>query len=179
LSGDRGALDSRFAVFVESVYPGMLRTARLLTGEMHAAEDLAQSALERVYLRWARHSEWASPRAYCRTVLVRQYATTRRRRWTTEVALQPTDELEQDDDDIAGSAARLDLEAALRSLPRDMRVVLVLRYFEDLSIDQTAEGRLIPPPCLGGGPRSPDCGPAASLLACRRSGTGSPSRGQP
>lgn len=139
MSGDRGALDSQFAVFVESVYPGMLRTARLLTGEMHAAEDLVQSALERVYLRWARHSEWASPRAYCRTVLVRQYATTRRRRWTTEVALQPTDELEQDDDDIAGSAARLDLEAALRSLPRDMRVVLVLRYFEDLSIDQTAE----------------------------------------
>lgn len=139
MSGDRGALDSQFAVFVESVYPGMLRTARLLTGEMHAAKDLAQSALERVYLRWARHSEWASPRAYCRTVLVRQYATTRRRRWTTEVALQPTDELEQDDDDIAGSAARLDLEAALRSLPRDMRVVLMLRYFEDLSIDQTAE----------------------------------------
>lgn len=139
MSGDRGALDSQFAVFVESVYPGMLRTARLLTGEMHAAEDLVQSALERVYLRWARHSEWASPRAYCRTVLVRQYATTRRRRWTTEVALQPTDELEQDDDDIAGPAARLDLEAALRSLPRDMRVVLVLRYFEDLSIDQTAE----------------------------------------
>lgn len=139
MSGDRGALDSQFAVFVESVYPGMLRTARLLTGEMHAAKDLAQSALERVYLRWARHSEWASPPAYCRTVLVRQYATTRRRRWTTEVALQPTDELEQDDDDIAGSAARLDLEAALRNLPRDMRVVLVLRYFEDLSIDQTAE----------------------------------------
>jgi RNA polymerase sigma-70 factor (sigma-E family) len=128
-----------FAEFAESAYASLLRTARLLTGDPHAAEDLVQAALVRVYLRWGGSARWDSPQAYARKVVVNLYATWRRRRWHTEV-VRPGGDNAPDTHDMAGGAdARLELARALADLPRAQRAVVVLRFYEDLSVEQTAE----------------------------------------
>ncbi|WP_137993982.1 SigE family RNA polymerase sigma factor [Streptomyces vilmorinianum] len=128
-----------FAAFAESAYASLLRTARLLTGDPHAAEDLVQAALVKVYLRWGGSARWDSPQAYARKVVVNLYATWRRRRWHTEVVRPENDSAPDAHDMAAGADARLELARALASLPRAQRAVVVLRFYEDLSVEQTAE----------------------------------------
>ncbi|HET6359471.1 MAG TPA: SigE family RNA polymerase sigma factor [Streptomyces sp.] len=133
------ARDSEFADFVTASHVSLLRTARLLTGDPHTAEDLVQTALIRVYTHWGRSAGWDSPQAYARKAVVNLYATWRRRRWHSEVAHTGA-ESAADGHDMAGSAeARLELGRALGALPRAQRAVVVLRYYEDLSVEQTAE----------------------------------------
>ncbi|WP_228976521.1 SigE family RNA polymerase sigma factor [Streptomyces sp. DH12] len=133
--------DEDFTRFTEASYASLLRTARLLTGDRHAAEDLVQAALVKVYLRWGRSAVWDSPQAYARKTVVNLYATWRRRRWHTETA-HPGGEgtvAAADRSDIAADAeARLELARALDILPRAQRAVVVLRFYEDLSVEETA-----------------------------------------
>ncbi len=137
--GDRGSVrDAEFADFVAGAHTSLVRTARLLTGDRHSAEDLMQAALVRVYLHWGRSAGWDSPQAYARKVVVNLYATWRRRRWHTEV-IRPDEDRVADAGDMAGSAeTRLELDRALATLPRVQRAVVVLRFYEDLSVEETA-----------------------------------------
>ena len=137
---DRGSsCDAEFVEFVTGAHISLLRTARLLTGDRHTAEDLLQTALVRVYTRWSRSASWESPHAYARKVVVNLYATWRRRRWHTEV-VRPEADHTPDTRDMAGDAERrLELERALAGLPRAQRVVVVLRFYEDLSVEETAD----------------------------------------
>ncbi|MFJ9796050.1 SigE family RNA polymerase sigma factor [Streptomyces sp. NPDC101145] len=135
------AHEQDFTEFTEASYASLLRTARLLTGDRHAAEDLVQAALVKVYLRWGRSGSWASPQVYARKVVVNLYATWRRRRWHTETA-HPGGEgaAVADRRDMAdGAETRLELARALGALPRAQRAVVVLRFYEDLSVEETAE----------------------------------------
>ncbi|WP_338671988.1 SigE family RNA polymerase sigma factor [Streptomyces sp. SCSIO 30461] len=138
--GDGGSdRDAEFSDFVVAAHSSLLRTARLLTGDPHTAEDLVQAALVRVYLRWSRSASWASPQAYARKAVVHLYATWRRRRWHTEV-IRTERGSTPDTHDMAGSAeARLELSRALAALPRAQRAVVVLRFYEDLSVEETAD----------------------------------------
>jgi DNA-directed RNA polymerase specialized sigma24 family protein len=68
--GDRKeARDKEFQSFVTGRWPRLLRTAFLLTGEQHAAEDLVQSTLEQVYVAWRRVGAADEPEAYVRRVM--------------------------------------------------------------------------------------------------------------
>lgn len=127
--GDRG-----FADFVSAKQAALLRLAVLLCGDRGHAEDLVQTALMKTYRHWERVSRSGTPSAYVRRVLVTTHAGWRRRLSSTEqvvesvpdrAAAQPGDGDEQ-------------LRAALRELPVRMRTAVVLRYFEDLSEQQTA-----------------------------------------
>ncbi|MEV0097026.1 SigE family RNA polymerase sigma factor [Streptomyces sp. NPDC050738] len=134
--------DADFTEFTASAYASLLRTARLLTGDRHTAEDLVQAALVRVYLHWGRSAAWESPQAYARKVVVNLYATWRRRSWHREVphAIQGEGgQPDRADDATGGTDTRIELRRALSSLPRAQRAVLVLRFYEDLSVEQTAE----------------------------------------
>ncbi|MCS0639401.1 SigE family RNA polymerase sigma factor [Streptomyces sp. LP05-1] len=143
LTDSIGLTDSTdFTVFAESAYASLLRTARLLTGDWHSAEDLVQSALVKVYLRWHRSAGWESRQAYARKVVVNLYATWRRRRWHGEVTGPGQPEGRPDPaagDLIGGLDVRLELDRALAALSRAQRAVVVLRFYEDLSVDRTAE----------------------------------------
>jgi RNA polymerase sigma-70 factor (sigma-E family) len=133
------AQDVAFAEFAAGSQASLMRTALLLTGDWQAAEDLLQSALLRVYLHWGRSASWDSPLAYSRKVVVNLYATRRRRRWHAEVphaapvaaavGADPADEI----------VARRELMEALTALPRHQRAVLVLRFYEDMSVEETAD----------------------------------------
>ncbi|MEU7046218.1 SigE family RNA polymerase sigma factor [Streptomyces varsoviensis] len=116
----------------------LFRSACLLTsGDTHLAEDLVQETLGRMYVAWRRVSSIGNPAGYAQTVLVRAFLTHRRRRSSHE---RPTDELPEphaaDCDDMA---LRLALLGALGQLSAKDRAVVVLRYWEDRSIEETAE----------------------------------------
>jgi RNA polymerase sigma-70 factor (sigma-E family) len=115
----------------------LYRSACLLaSGDTHLAEDLVQETLGRMYLVWSRTSKLGNPAAYAQTVLVRAFLTHQRRRSSTERPIaEPPDRPAG-----AGSDTTLRitlLEALARLAPKD-RAVLVLRYWEDRSIEETA-----------------------------------------
>ncbi|MDH2416389.1 sigma-70 family RNA polymerase sigma factor [Nocardioides sp. CER19] len=126
-----------YADFVRATGTQLHRAALLLTGDHHLAEDLTQATYAKVFARWGRVSAADNPLAYARTTLLNTFLSHRRLRRNSE---QPVDltvgaELETLPVD---HAARLDLLAALATLPALDRAVVVLRYWEDRSVADTA-----------------------------------------
>jgi len=127
-----------FVMLVRTRSDALVRTARLLTGNWDTAEDLVQVALLRTWQRWDHLSDPAAAEAYARQVMVRLSATWWRRRWHGEV---PTEFMPDTGDhvDVAHAIGlRTDLALALARLPRRQRAAVVLRFYEDLSEQQTA-----------------------------------------
>jgi len=125
-----------FEAFVLATSDRIHRAALLLCGDHHLAEDLTQTTYAKVYSHWGRVSSADSPLAYTRTVLMRTFLSHRRLRRSSE---QPYDALPDVDHVGPDLVTRLDLLAALRRLRPGDRAVLVLRYWEDLSVARTAE----------------------------------------
>ena len=120
-----------FEEFVVARRDALLRTAYLLTGNHHDAEDLVQSALIKVVPKWARIQE--SPERYVRQVLARESVNRwRSRRWR-EISTNVVPETMHHE-----SMDRLALLEDLRRLSPRQRAVLVLRYFDDLTEAETA-----------------------------------------
>jgi RNA polymerase sigma-70 factor (sigma-E family) len=133
------AAPDEFLDFAANRAGHLFRSACLLTsGDTHYAEDLVQETLGRMYLTWRRISTIDNPAGYAQTVLVRTYLTQQRRRSSRE---QPTGRLpDKASASPDGHATlRLTLIDALGRLPAKDRAVLVLRYWEDRSIEETAE----------------------------------------
>lgn len=122
-----------FTAWAASRQRAMLRTAVLLTGDLHRAEDLVQDALTRVALRWTRlrHQQ---PEAYARQVMVRANISWWRKRRLDVVGDPPDDARASDRDHERPLLVR----AALARLTGRQRTVLVLRFYADLSVAQTA-----------------------------------------
>ncbi|MEU8419927.1 SigE family RNA polymerase sigma factor [Micromonospora sp. NPDC048835] len=126
-----------FHEFVVHRTPALSRTAYLLTGDHHLAEDLLQGALARSYRHWRRIRD-GDPEAYVRRVMYHQQVSWwRRRRLTERLEAQPTDR--PGDDHSESTALRLSLVNALRGLTPRQRAVIVLRFYEDLTEAQAAE----------------------------------------
>ncbi len=129
-----------FEAFVEQQGAALLRLAFVLTGNHHAAEDLAQAALAEIYRHWRQVSAAREPEAYARRVLVNSYLSGRRRRWTSERPIDVADhDLPPASDHAAGVIEREALRARVAALPPRSRTVLVLRFWADLDDDAIAE----------------------------------------
>jgi RNA polymerase sigma-70 factor (sigma-E family) len=132
---DGGGTDAeqRFREFVYARTQALSRTAYLLTGDAHLAEDLVQTALFKAAKAW--HRIEGDPEPYVRRILYHQNVSWWRKRRVKEQALGSYDAPA-----VAGSDRdlRLTLEQALALLTTRQRTVLVLRYFEDLTEAQTA-----------------------------------------
>lgn len=125
-----------YAEFAAARTGHLYRSACLLTaGDTHLAEDLVQETLGRLYVRWGRVCRADNPAGYAQTVLTRTFLAHRRRRSSGEWAVDVLPER-------AGAGAdvplRLTLVEALGRLPAKDRAVLVLRYWEDRSVEETA-----------------------------------------
>ncbi|MEU3529217.1 SigE family RNA polymerase sigma factor [Streptomyces sp. NPDC038707] len=137
------ARDEEFQSFMIGRWPRLMRTAFLLTGEQHAAEDLVQSTLEQVYTAWRRVGAADDPEAYVRRVMINAHARKHRRRLREFLA--PKDdtglvrEVADTGDRIAQADDRSALLTALAQLPPRQREAVVLRYWEDLTETQAAE----------------------------------------
>ncbi len=111
----------------------LVRGAYLLTGDYQRAEDLVQEALVRAAMRWDRLRD-GDPDAWVRTVIYRgNVSWWRRHRREVPVAEVPGTAW-YDDPGLTASMVR----DALARLTKGQRAVVLLRYFEDLSVDQTA-----------------------------------------
>src|SRR5579859_1602323 len=120
-----------FDCFVAENADGLLRTAYLMVGDRHEAEDLVQETLFKVASKWPRVSGMARPAAYARRILVNQvlHGSSKRSRNRAELNAARPAELACD-----GAVIDLhdDLFDALAELPPRQRAALVLRYFLDL-----------------------------------------------
>ncbi|MFI0169135.1 SigE family RNA polymerase sigma factor [Streptomyces sp. NPDC017095] len=135
--------DEEFQSFVVGRWPRLMRTAFLLTGEQHAAEDLVQSTLEQVYVAWRRVGGADDPEAYVRRVMINAHARKHRRRLREFLAPRDDSGLVREVADTGDRIAQADdrgaLLKALAQLPVRQREAVVLRYWEDLTETQTAE----------------------------------------
>ena len=128
-----------FDAYVAVAWPRLLRSAWVLTGDWHRAEDLVQTVLARAYGRWPRLRDGA-PDAYLRTMLATTYLSWWRRKSRNEI---PTDPL-PDGPEAPGRDAhgRVEMQEAMRRalavLPRQQRAVLMLRFHADLTEADTA-----------------------------------------
>ncbi|MFH8842291.1 SigE family RNA polymerase sigma factor [Streptomyces sp. NPDC017868] len=134
----RKARADEFLEFASARTGHLFRSACLLTsGDTHLAEDLTQETLGRMYVLWGRMARIGNPAAYAQTVLVRTFLSHRRRRSATERPLgELPDRAPENGEDPALRIALLDALAGLA--PKD-RAVVVLRYWEDRSIEETAD----------------------------------------
>ncbi|MFB6718899.1 SigE family RNA polymerase sigma factor [Kribbella sp. NPDC056345] len=123
---------AEFEEFARARVGPLYRTAWLLCGDRHHAEDLVQDTLANMVKAWGRIE---APEAYARTALVRTFVSQRRRRSWTE---RPTAELPERVAAAGDPDLRMALQGALGELAPLDRAVLVLRYFEDRSVEQVA-----------------------------------------
>jgi RNA polymerase sigma-70 factor (sigma-E family) len=129
--------EESFRVFVGTRLPALKRSAWLLVGDVHLAEDLVQTALTKAAMRWERIVARGDPEAYVRRILYTEHVSWWRRRRFTEVPGDGiADRSAAPPDDVP---TRVTLQRALAKLTPKQRAVLVLRYYEDLSETQTAE----------------------------------------
>ncbi len=124
--------EAGFAEFVAARSSALSRTAFLLTGDHHLAQDLVQAALMQAARHWRRiHT---SPEAYVRRAMYHQNISWWRRRRFAETSLETYDgATAASDHDL-----RLTLDQALARLTAKQRTVLVLRFYEDLTEVETA-----------------------------------------
>lgn len=122
-----------FEEFVATRGAALRRTAYLLTGDWHLAEDLLQAALLRTYERRRRLRDPGVWEAYTRKVLVTTFASWARRRSFGERPAEDVGSTATVGDRADEQAERDRVWSAIRRLPRRQRAVLVLRYYEDLS----------------------------------------------
>lgn len=126
-----------FASFVRSRSGALLRTAYLLTGDQHLAEDLVQTALARTHLAWNRLHASGNAEAYTRKIMYNEQVSKWRRRRPEVVTDDVPHRPGADESELV--TLRLTLREALRSLTARQRAVLILRFFDDLSEFDTAE----------------------------------------
>jgi RNA polymerase sigma-70 factor (sigma-E family) len=130
------SVEDEFVVFAEAASPRLRRTAFLLCGDWHMAEDLAQTALAKVFVAWRRIARQDAVQAYAQRTLLNTYLADRRLKRPAEVL---TSRLPDRPSRSPEPEQRLVVLDALATLPPKARAVVVLRYWADLSVEQVAD----------------------------------------
>ena len=124
-----------FAEFAEAASLQLRRTAFLLCGDWHTAEDLAQTTLAKVFVSWRKIKRRDAVHAYARRTLVNEYLGDKRLKRSGEIL---TDRFPDCAAEPQALETRMVVRAALATLPPRARAVVVLRYWEDMSVEQVA-----------------------------------------
>ena len=132
----RPEAQAEFHEYVAARTDAMRRFAYLCCGDWHRAEDVVQEAFVKLYKAWHR-ARRSSLDAYTRRIIANAVIDDHRRAWfRRERVRERLPETPYTDGD---SAERLAVLAALRRLPVKRRTTLILRYWEDQSVEQTAD----------------------------------------
>lgn len=130
---------AEFTVFVSQHSDRLYRSAHLLTTSPHAAEDLLQETLTKVFAHWRRLRSTDDPVAYSHRILLNTFLSERRLRRSGEL---PVEQVPEQHAAAAGSSSdvadRVTLMTALAGLAPVDRAVVVLRFWHDLSVATTA-----------------------------------------
>ena len=127
--------DSAFSDYVAARRPQLFRTACLICGDPHRAEDVVQDALTRLYAAWDRVARMDNIDGYVRRIIVNSHYSDRRRPWRRERVAEPLEVALEPGFPVEDAEA---IRAALRGLPLGQRRVIVLRHIWNLSIEETA-----------------------------------------
>ena len=125
-----------FREFVRVRFEPLRALAYVTCGDWQTAEDAVAGALARLYLRW---NKVTNPEAYARTMVVRAAIGEKRRPWRREHSAGDMLPDVPAPDPSGHVDERLRMRAALRRVPPRQRAVLVLRFLEGLSVEETAE----------------------------------------
>jgi RNA polymerase sigma-70 factor (sigma-E family) len=124
-----------FVEFAEAMSPQLRRTAFLLCGDWHTAEDLTQTALEKVFVSWRSIRRQGAAHAYTHRTLVNSYLAHKRLKRTNELL---TGWFPERPAPALAPETRMLVHDALAALAPRARAVVVLRYWADLSVEQVA-----------------------------------------
>lgn len=128
--------DEAFTAFVHAAWPRLYRTAYLMLGDHQLAEDLTQTALAKTYGSWRSVKDPAAATGYARVVLANTAVSWfRRRSWRNE---HPTEHLPESSVEHDPSTRTAVVDALATLAPRQ-RAVIVLRYYDDLSVREVAQ----------------------------------------
>jgi RNA polymerase sigma-70 factor (sigma-E family) len=130
--------DSEYLAYVHGRVTALRRTAYLLSGDRHAADDIVQETLTKLYARWRRIHHVENVDAYVNRILVRVFLDDRRRGWWKVSLLDWLPDRAPDKPDATAEDRPL-LRAALAQLPPRQQAVLVLRFLCDQPIRDVAE----------------------------------------
>jgi RNA polymerase sigma-70 factor (sigma-E family) len=135
----RPEVEREYVEYVSGRLPLLHRTAYMLCGDGHRADDIVQATLTALYLNWKKASSADNLDGFVHRILVRRYIDERRLRWS-RVHLG---DVPQEVSVVSGAEHRVgerdELLTALRALPKGQRAVVVLRFLNDLSVEATAE----------------------------------------
>lgn len=131
--------DADFSAYVTARRNAVRRTAYLLCGDWHQADDLTQTAFVKLHGAWGRIRDRAALDAYVRSTLVRATVDESRRPWRRERAVDAVPDIPAPSDIASTVADREMVHAALAAVPSGQRAVLVMRFFEGLDVSQTAK----------------------------------------
>jgi RNA polymerase sigma-70 factor (sigma-E family) len=138
--------DAEFTEYVSARQAWLRRVAFLLCGDWHRADDLVQSAITKLYAHWHRARGADNLDGYARRTLVNTYLAEQRSGWAKWTVLtrfggaENGGAPEPDPADPTGELELgLDLKTALSRLPPRQRATVVLRFYCDLSVEQTAQ----------------------------------------
>ncbi|MEV0608372.1 SigE family RNA polymerase sigma factor [Polymorphospora rubra] len=127
-----------FEEFVAARLPALLRYATVLAGDPHQAEDIVQDVLVKAHPRWARIGSLDLPESYVRKMIVNELVSTRRR-VTARLRRERIHPPAPIDDRTETVAQRDALVRLIRALPTRQRIVIALRYLEDMADADIAE----------------------------------------
>jgi RNA polymerase sigma-70 factor (sigma-E family) len=130
--------EEAFVDFAQAVRPRLRRTAYLMCGDWDQASDHVQEGLIRVYVAWPRLTRSGGEYAYARKAVVSALIDHARRRSSTEVVGDPDADVPSRQDVAESVSTRAAVMSALAELPPRQRACVVLRYYEDLSVTETA-----------------------------------------
>lgn len=140
MAGLTSRRDVEFGAYVEQRRARLYRTAYLLCGDPHLAEDIVQNALAKLYAAWSRASRAHHVDAYARRAVVNAHIDETRRPWRRDHSVDPSPGGVLDRADRTGPSVE-DADAlwtALRGLAPGQRRVVVLRHYLGLSVEETA-----------------------------------------
>jgi RNA polymerase sigma-70 factor (sigma-E family) len=148
-----------FTRFMATRMTALHGLAVLLCQDWSRADDLLQTTMTKTFLHWSRAAAADNTDAYVRTIMVRQFVQEQRSGWYRRVRL--TDRPDETAAAAIDQDSALDLQTAVAALAPRQRAVLVLRYYCDLNVDQTAHA-------LGCTPGTVKSQTARALAALRR-----------
>jgi RNA polymerase sigma-70 factor (sigma-E family) len=130
--------DSSFTQYAESALPRLRPVAHLPCRDWHRADDLVQTSAVELYVHCDKASQIGNVDGYLRTILVNTFIEEQRTTWWKRISLhhEQAPDPAAPEQDLAG---RLDLREALAGIPARQRATLVLRYYCELSVEETAQ----------------------------------------
>ena len=134
--GEVRSAEEEFVEFADAASLQLRRTAFLLCGNWHTAEDLAQTTLAKMFVSWRKIKRRGAEHSYANRILVNIYLDGKRLKRSGEIL---TDRFPDRVTEPQALETRLVVLAALTTLPPRARAVVVLRYWEDLSVEQVAD----------------------------------------